>query len=175
MPWLHSIFASLPNLDLTAVLDILVVAFLVYQALMVVRGTRAGHILVGILIMVLLYLGAVWAGLEALRSLLSFIVPYLGLAVIVLFQSEIRRTLARTRTQALVRPRLRFPPARLGGRNPPGGRSSWPPKTPAPSSCWSAISASAPSSKAACAWTRTSRATCCFPSSSPACRCTMAP
>jgi diadenylate cyclase len=74
---------------------VLLVAFLVYQALMVVRGTRAGHILLGILMMVSLYAVAVWAGLEALRSLLSFIVPYLGLAVIVLFQSEIRRTLAR--------------------------------------------------------------------------------
>jgi len=89
------IFLSLPGLTLTGIIDILVVAFLVYQALMVVRGTRAGHILIGILIMVSLYGLAVWAGLEALRSLLSFIVPYLGLAIIVLFQSEIRRTLAR--------------------------------------------------------------------------------
>ncbi len=89
------IFSSLPGLTLTGAIDILVVAFLVYQALMVVRGTRAGHILIGILIMVSLYGLAVWAGLEALRSLLSFIVPYLGLAIIVLFQSEIRRTLAR--------------------------------------------------------------------------------
>jgi diadenylate cyclase len=63
--------------------------------LMVVRGTRAGHILLGILIMVSLYAIAVWTGLEALRSLLQTIVPYLGLAIIVLFQSEIRRTLAR--------------------------------------------------------------------------------
>ena len=86
---------ALPELTLTGVIDILVVAFLVYQALMVVRGTRAGHILVGILIIVSLYALAVWAGLEALRSVLSFIVPYIGLAVIVLFQSEIRRTLAR--------------------------------------------------------------------------------
>jgi diadenylate cyclase len=86
---------SLASLDLTAIVDILVVAFLVYQALMVVRGTRAGHILIGILIMVGLYAMAWWAGLQALRSLLSFIVPYLGLAIIVLFQSEIRRTLAR--------------------------------------------------------------------------------
>src|ERR1700690_2864624 len=85
----------LPTFSVTGVIDILVVAFLVYQALMVVRGTRAGHILVGILIMVLLYAIAFWAGLEALRSVLAFIVPYLGLAVIVLFQSEIRRTLAR--------------------------------------------------------------------------------
>ncbi|MCU1235253.1 MAG: hypothetical protein JWP63_3220 [Candidatus Solibacter sp.] len=86
---------SLPNLDLTGVIDILLVAFVVYEALMVVRGTRAGHILIGILTMVSIYAFASWAGLEALRSLLSFIVPYIGLAIIVLFQSEIRRTLAR--------------------------------------------------------------------------------
>ena len=71
------------------------VAFLVYQALMVVRGTRAGHILLGIFIMVALYGLSVWAGLEALRAVLSFAVPLVGLAIVVLFQSEIRRTLAR--------------------------------------------------------------------------------
>jgi diadenylate cyclase len=86
---------SLPTLDLTGVIDILLVAFVVYEALMVVRGTRAGHILIGILTMVSIYGIASWMGLEALRSLLSFIVPYIGLAIIVLFQSEIRRTLAR--------------------------------------------------------------------------------
>jgi diadenylate cyclase len=85
----------MPKLGLSGIVDILVVAFLVYQALMVVRGTRAGHIVIGILIMLSLYEIAIWAGLEALRSVLSFIVPYLGLAIIVLFQSEIRRTLAR--------------------------------------------------------------------------------
>ena len=95
MPRSNPFLASLPNLDITAIVDILVVAFLVYEALMVVRGTRAGHILLGILFMVLFYVAAVWGGLEALRSVLSFIVPYLGIAIIVLFQSEIRRTLAR--------------------------------------------------------------------------------
>jgi diadenylate cyclase len=92
---MHRLPPSLPTLDAVGILDILVVAFLVYQALMVVRGTRAGHILIGILMMVSLYAIALAAGLEALRSVLSFIVPYLGLAIIVLFQSEIRRTLAR--------------------------------------------------------------------------------
>src|SRR5438270_12613289 len=92
---MRRLLPSLPVLDPIGILDILVVAFLVYQALMVVRGTRAGHILLGILIMVSLYGLALWAGLEALRALLAFIVPYLGLAIIVLFQSEIRRTLAR--------------------------------------------------------------------------------
>jgi diadenylate cyclase len=95
LPHLAPFLSSLPELSVTGIIDIVIVAFLLYQALMVVRGTRAGHILMGILMMVLLYAVAVWAGLEALRSLLSFIVPYLGLAIIVLFQSEIRRTLAR--------------------------------------------------------------------------------
>jgi diadenylate cyclase len=89
------LLTNLPELTLNGIIDILVVAFLVYQALMVVRGTRAFHILLGILTMVVLYAAAVWMGLEALRSILAYIVPYLGLAVIVLFQSEIRRTLAR--------------------------------------------------------------------------------
>lgn len=95
MTHLPSLLRSLPEITVTGAIDIAIVAFLLYQALMVVRGTRAGHILVGILVMVVLYGVAVWAGLDALRSLLSFIVPYLGLAIIVLFQSEIRRTLAR--------------------------------------------------------------------------------
>src|SRR5947209_3298103 len=92
---LFHILPSTRILDAAGFIDILVVAFLVYQCMMVVRGTRAGPILLGILIMVSLYEAALWAGLEALRTLLSFIVPFIGLAVIVLFQSEIRRTLAR--------------------------------------------------------------------------------
>lgn len=88
-------FVTLPAVTPASVVDILVVAFLIYQALMIVKGTRAGHILIGILIMVAVYVVALYTGLEALRSVLSYIVPYLALAVIILFQSEIRRTLAR--------------------------------------------------------------------------------
>src|ERR1700683_3677458 len=95
MPRLLRILPSLPDLTVAGAIDILLVASLIYQCLMVVRGTRAGHILAGILVMMALYGAALWAGLEALRSVLSFIVPYLGIAIIVLFQTEIRRTLAR--------------------------------------------------------------------------------
>ena len=71
MPNLARFIPSLPTLDLTGAFDILLVAFVVYEALTVVRGTRAGHILIGILTMVSIYAFASWAGLEALRSLLS--------------------------------------------------------------------------------------------------------
>jgi diadenylate cyclase len=89
------VLSSFPKIKFIAIVDILAVAFLIYQLLMIVRGTRAGHILIGILATVMVYAGALWAGLEALRSLLSYIVPYTAIAVIILFQSEIRRTLAR--------------------------------------------------------------------------------
>jgi diadenylate cyclase len=92
---LAQINLSWPRLTVAGVIDIVVVAFVVYQLLMIVRGTRAGHVLVGILTLALAYVVSVWAGLEALRALLNFIVPYTALAIIVLFQSEIRRTLAR--------------------------------------------------------------------------------
>jgi diadenylate cyclase len=72
-----------------------VVAFIIYELLVVVRGTRAAHILVGIITVLVVYIGSLWAGLDALRSLLSYIVPYTAIAAVVLFQSEIRRTLAR--------------------------------------------------------------------------------
>lgn len=86
---------TLPPLSITALIDILAVAFVIYQLLLIVRGTRAAHILAGILAIAIIYQVAVHARLEALRSLLSSLAPYSAIAIIILFQSEIRRTLAR--------------------------------------------------------------------------------
>ena len=86
---------TVPRLGVAAVIDILAVAFVIFQLLQIVRGTRAAHILTGIVAVVIIYQVAVWAHLEALRSLLSSLAPYSAIAIIVLFQSEIRRTLAR--------------------------------------------------------------------------------
>ena len=101
----------LPILTLRGVIDIVVVGFLIYQALGVVRGTRAGHVLTGILMAVGLYMLAGWARLEVLRWVLSYIVPYTALAVIILFQSEIRRTLARVGRKRLLGRGFRRPEA----------------------------------------------------------------
>ena len=86
---------AIPKLTLTAVIDILAVALIIYQLLQIVRGTRAAHILVGILTVFIAYQIALRTGLEALRTLLASLAPYTAIAIIVLFQSEIRRTLAR--------------------------------------------------------------------------------
>jgi diadenylate cyclase len=84
-----------PRLSLTAVLDILAVALVLYQLLQIVRGTRAAHILAGVLTVVIIYQVALQFGLETLRSMLSSLAPYSAIAIIVLFQQEIRRALGR--------------------------------------------------------------------------------
>jgi diadenylate cyclase len=88
-------FTEIPKLTITAALDILIVAILIYQFLMIIRGRRAVNVLVGICILGLIYLAAVWAKLEILRTILATLAPYTAIALIVMFQSELRRTLAR--------------------------------------------------------------------------------
>lgn len=82
------------TLLMTAV-DIAVVAFLVYQFFMIIRGRRAAQVLSGIWVLIIIYLISVWLHLELLRTILSRLAPYTALAIIVMFQSEIRRLLAR--------------------------------------------------------------------------------
>jgi diadenylate cyclase len=86
---------QLPRLTPIAVLDILLVAFLIYQFISMVRGRRAAHILNGVAILILVYAVSLWAGMELLPSILAALAPYTVFALIIMFQSEIRRLLAR--------------------------------------------------------------------------------
>ena len=85
----------MPKFTITAAIDILVVAILIYQLLLIIRGRRAVHILLGLGILVLIYFVAIWAQLEVLRTILATLAPYTAIALIVMFQSELRRMLAR--------------------------------------------------------------------------------
>jgi diadenylate cyclase len=86
---------GIPKPTLTDVFDILLVAFLVYQFLLMIRGRRAVHVLVGLVILAVIYLAAIRWKLETLRAVLVTIAPYTAIALIVMFQSELRRMLAR--------------------------------------------------------------------------------
>lgn len=90
-----SLTANLPKLTATAVVDILLVAYLIYQLLLVVRGTRAAHILLGLSVLGVLYWASRLLGFETLNTLMANLIPYSMLAILLLFQSEIRRTLGR--------------------------------------------------------------------------------
>jgi diadenylate cyclase len=81
-------FTSLRN-----VLDIALVFIIVYVLLKLVRGTRALPMAVGMVILGLLYWLAIAQDLATLEFVLRSAVLYIGVAVIVLFQSEIRQAL----------------------------------------------------------------------------------
>jgi diadenylate cyclase len=95
MTLLRVIVDNLPPLTVAAVLDILLLTVLIYQALLIVKGTRAAQILAGVVLLWLVYYGAVYARLQTIQWLLDNIFPYLVFALIIVFQNEIRRALAK--------------------------------------------------------------------------------
>ncbi|HEV7670087.1 MAG TPA: diadenylate cyclase CdaA [Thermoanaerobaculia bacterium] len=74
--------------------DILAVAVVVYNLLVLIRGTRAVQMLLGIVFVGMVYYIARLADLPTLQTLLESLLLVLPFAVIVLFQQEIRRALA---------------------------------------------------------------------------------
>ena len=91
----HIPLPVIPKLTFTSVIDILVVAILIYQLLLIIRGRRAAYVLSGLWVLTIVYLIAVYARLELLRSVLAGMAPYTAIGLIVMFQSELRRLLAR--------------------------------------------------------------------------------
>jgi diadenylate cyclase len=76
------------------VIDILIVAFLIYQLLQFIRGTHAVQMALGALVLVLLYWLSQLLHLETVNWLLRTFMPYLVFGIIVVFQAEIRKVLA---------------------------------------------------------------------------------
>lgn len=76
------------------VIDILLVAIIVYNLLLLIRGTRAVQVLLGLVLVGALYYVSRFANLPTLESLLGSLLIVLPIAIIVLFQQEIRRALA---------------------------------------------------------------------------------
>src|SRR5580658_7788805 len=85
----------IPQFSVISIIDILVVAFLIYEFLKLIKGTRAIPMLVAVILLV----GAFWmAHIEQLRTvdwLITTLFPYAVFALIVVFGAEIRHALAR--------------------------------------------------------------------------------
>ena len=75
-------------------LDILIVAFIIYQLLQLIRGTHAVQMALGGMVLVIVYWVSQWADLETVNWLLRTFLPYVVFGIIVVFQAEIRKVLA---------------------------------------------------------------------------------
>jgi diadenylate cyclase len=76
------------------VLDILLVAVIIYQVLVMIRGTRAAPMLAGLAAVAAAFYLARIGELVTLNWLVSHLLPYVVFALIVVFQSEIRHVLS---------------------------------------------------------------------------------
>lgn len=77
------------------VVQILIVAFVMYRLLLFLAGTRALQILIGITALVIMYFGASVLKLNMITTLLGIVFTYGAFAAIVVFQPELRHALAR--------------------------------------------------------------------------------
>jgi len=87
--------AAWPRVSVISVVDIVLVAIVIYELLALIRGTRAALMLVGIAGLVIAFYVARLGELTTLNWLISTLLPYTVFALIVVFAPEIRLALTR--------------------------------------------------------------------------------
>ncbi len=94
--WLKHLLAPRPmqqwGIDL---LDIVLVAYVLYRALLLLRGTRAMQMVTGLAVVFLVYVASRVLGLVTMYNLLSSVLASAILIIVVVFQADIRRGLIR--------------------------------------------------------------------------------
>lgn len=87
----------------SVVLDICLASYVIYWCLLVIRGTRAASMIIGLTIIVLLFFLAKSAGFVTVQLIVGNFLGSIILVVVVLFQEEIRRGLTKVGIQPIFR------------------------------------------------------------------------
>jgi len=87
--------AARPQVSITSVLDILLVAIIIYELLVLIKGTRASLMLVGVGALALAVYLSELGELTTLNWLVSTFLPYTVFALIVIFAGELRLAVTR--------------------------------------------------------------------------------
>lgn len=89
----YNIVRTFSTFEWKDALDILVMAFLIYQGIKLVRETRAAQLVKGIAMLLLLYLLAQALEMKAMQFITKNILQIGVLALVIVFQPELRRAL----------------------------------------------------------------------------------
>ena len=92
---LNAIIANFQTFKIVDLLDIIIIAFLIYQLLGIINRTRAGQLAKGALLVLAVYLVANTLNMRTVTWLLNSLLQVGLLTLVVLFQPEIRRALER--------------------------------------------------------------------------------
>lgn len=83
----------LADIGITDIIDILIVSYVIYKMILLVRGTRAVQLLKGIIVVVLAWAISGWFKLNTLQWMMNQMFTFGVLAVVIIFQPELRRAL----------------------------------------------------------------------------------
>ncbi|MEG1895442.1 MAG: diadenylate cyclase CdaA [Oscillospiraceae bacterium] len=88
-----SFFSILQTIEIWDVIDVFIVTVLIYQVLTLVKQTRAAQLLKGIVLLFVVYVLSTQLGLKTLGFLLTNLLQFGFIAIVVVFQPELRRAL----------------------------------------------------------------------------------
>ncbi len=92
----NQIVYAVSNIRIPAdIIDILVIAFIIYKAIEFLRESRAGQLIKGIGILILIYVVSDWLELLTITWALERVMDSIIIAAAVIFQPELRRILER--------------------------------------------------------------------------------
>ncbi|KRE99819.1 hypothetical protein ASG89_27185 [Paenibacillus sp. Soil766] len=83
----------LTSISAKDIVDILIVSYVIYKLILVVRGTRAIQLMKGILVVVITWVISIWFQLSTLQWMVNQAFTFGVLGVIIIFQPELRRAL----------------------------------------------------------------------------------
>ncbi len=89
--WFWDFFSLLRWAD---ILDVLLIAVLVYRVLVLMKGTRAGQVLIGMALIGVIYWTAVWSEMRTVAAALNYVFENIVIILVILFQQDIRRVLS---------------------------------------------------------------------------------
>lgn len=89
----NQIGAAFSEFSIFDAIDILIITFIIYKAIGLFRETRAQSLIKGIIVLFLAWVLAIWFDLVSLKWVLNKVVDYAIIAVVVVFQPELRRAL----------------------------------------------------------------------------------
>lgn len=90
---LLAVWNVLKSIQINDVVDIVILSYLIFHGIKLIRETRAQQLVKGILLLILFYLLAVFFNLQTMRFLLKTCFQWGVLAIIIVFQPEFRRIL----------------------------------------------------------------------------------
>ena len=88
-----NIVSFITTIGISDIVDITIVSFLAYQAIKFIRETRAAQLVKGIIVLLVMTQVSSWLNLYTIEYLLSNLMQLGFIALLVIFQPELRRAL----------------------------------------------------------------------------------